>query len=117
VLVKDAAGRPVPGATVTWTYTNVQASTGSITSTTTTDANGQSSNTVFMNAALGSLFSFSYAQGSVTAQLTALPSGTTGNVGQSVTFYETVALTDQQTTPGSGSGIIQVQSTVVSPEQ
>jgi uncharacterized protein (TIGR03437 family) len=115
VQVKDATGRPVPNATIAWTFTSIQSASGSLNSTTTTDANGQSQNTLFMNAALGSLFSFSYAQGAVTATVSALPPGTSGTTGQSVTFYETTALTDQQTNPGAGTGIVQLQNTLISP--
>jgi len=115
VLVKDTTGKPVPNATITWIFTSVQAATGSLNSTTTTDANGQSQNTLFMNAALGSLFSFAYAQAAITATVTALPAGTPGTTGQSVTFYESTALTDQQTNPGAGTGIVQLQDTLISP--
>ena len=117
VLVKDATGKPVPNATISWTFNSIQAATGSLTTTTTTDANGQSSNTLFMNAALGSLFSFAYAQGAVTASILSLPAGTPGSAGQAVIFYETSALTDQQTNPGSGTGIIQLQDSLISPAQ
>src|SRR5215831_6582937 len=46
VLVKDASGKPLPNATVTWTFSSTLSASGNVISAqTTTDANGQSSNT------------------------------------------------------------------------
>jgi len=122
VQVKDAPGpngKPVAGATVTWVFNSdptTQAGFGNVTSsTTTTDANGQASTTFSLTPQLGSLFSRSYVAATITATLTALPAGIAGTVPQSVVFTESDALTDSQTNPGSGSGIIQVQASLVSP--
>jgi uncharacterized protein (TIGR03437 family) len=115
VLVKDATGKPLPNATVSWAFSSASSGFGNVISTTTTtDANGQSSNTFSLTPALGSLFGIAFVQGTITATLTALPSGTTGSTGQSVTFTETDALTDIQAT-GQGSGIVQLTDTLLSP--
>lgn len=116
VQVKDATGKLLPGATVTWTFASTQAAYGSVSnSSTVTDANGQASTTVFLSPALGALFGISYVQATITASISSLPSGTAGNTGQSVVFIETDAVTDQQQNPGSGSGIVQVSASIVSP--
>jgi uncharacterized protein (TIGR03437 family) len=115
VLVKDSTGKPLPNATVSWTFSSSQAAFGNVaTSITTTDVNGQSSNTFSLSPALGALFGVAFVQGSITATLTALPAGTPGSAGQSVIFTETNALTDLQTF-GSGQGIVQVTDQLVSP--
>jgi uncharacterized protein (TIGR03437 family) len=116
VQVKDATGKLVPGATIAWTFNSNATVFGNVgQATTTTDANGQASNTISLSPALGSLFATSFVQATITAAVTALPAGTAGTVGQSVTFTETNALTDIQQNAGSGSGIVQVSATFVSP--
>jgi uncharacterized protein (TIGR03437 family) len=116
VQVKDASGKPLPGATVSWKFASTQAGFGNVISgQTVTDANGQSSNTFSLTPALGSLFGISFVQATITATLTALPAGTTGSTGQSVVFTETNALTDIQAT-STGTGIIQLTDTLISPQ-
>jgi uncharacterized protein (TIGR03437 family) len=115
VLVKDASGRPLPNATVSWTFASSQSGFGNVISAQTlTDANGQSSNTFSLTPALGSLFGIAFVQATITATLTGLPSGTAGGTGQSVIFTETNALTDIQST-GQGQGIIQLSDNIISP--
>jgi uncharacterized protein (TIGR03437 family) len=107
VQVKDASGNPVAGTAVTWSYTDVQGSGGTLTiPTTTTDSNGMSQNTFFLSPRIGSLFATSFVQGKITA--TAL--------GQSAVFTESDVLTDNEVTPGQGSGIILVQASQTSPQ-
>ena len=86
VKVTDAAGRPVPNATVTWTVINGQYSTVSANQTL-TDATGQTSVTyssTFFQGVSGYFFSF--LQGQVTA---------TAGV-NTVTFTETQGITNPQ---------------------
>src|SRR5690242_2011439 len=46
VQVKDATGKPLPGATVSWAFQSAQSGFGNVTSpSTVTDSNGQASNT------------------------------------------------------------------------
>jgi len=74
VLVKDATGKPLPNATVSWTFTSSQSAFGNVlNSQTVTDASGQSSNVFSLTPALGSLFGIGFVQGTITATLTALP--------------------------------------------
>ncbi len=114
VQVKNAAGTPVAGATVSWTFASVSAATGSVVPTSTTDSNGMSSVSFQLAPFIGLLSTLSYAQGTFTATLTALPSGTPGSTGQSVIFTESDALTDVQLS-GQGSGIIEVATTLLTP--
>jgi adhesin/invasin len=103
VQVRDAAGNPVPNATVTWTVTtppgSVFAAQGTVlNSTTTTDANGRSQNTFFQGTPIGVTFG-SYIQSNVTATY----------LNSSVVFTETTTLTDT-------NGISQITSpTILSP--
>lgn len=71
VSVTDAAGNPVSGVSVSWTATN-----GTLAPTTTSDANGLSSNTLTLGATVGSA--------SATASIGA------GSTAKSVTFAATV---------------------------
>src|SRR4051812_42300762 len=78
VLVKDGRGIPVPNATVSWTVKNLAGADGRVISaTTTTGADGTSSNTLFMSSPITLLTPF--LQCSVTAAA----------LGSSVTFSET----------------------------
>jgi hypothetical protein len=87
VQVNSASGAPLAGATVTWTFTNLLASQGFVsTPTSVTGSNGQTSTTVQVFPLLGELSFLTYGQGTVTATITALPAGTPGGTGQSVTF-------------------------------
>ena len=114
VLVKNAAGTPLQGATVNWAFTSIQSAAANIPAQTITDANGMTNIPFFLQVNTAQLFAVSYAQGQVSATIAALPSGTAGTTGQSVIFTETDALTDTQAT-GNGNGIVEVSDTVLAP--
>jgi uncharacterized protein (TIGR03437 family) len=98
VVVKDARGTPIANATVTWTVKNLAGADGRITlATTTTGADGASSNTFSMQSPLTLLTPF--VQANVTASA----------MGASVTFIET----DGAVAPGTG--IAQISSNLQSP--
>ncbi len=98
VAVKDASGRPVPNATVAWTVTNPPGSEGRVISaTTTTGADGTSSNTFFLPAPLSLLAT--YVQATVTATA----------FGSSVTFTET------NSSVTTSTGIALIATSILSP--
>ena len=98
VMVKDALGNPVPNATVSWTAHNDKGVDGRVsTSSTTTGADGTSSNTYFMSAPITLLTPF--LQGTVTASA----------MGSSVTFTETNGAM------APGTGIAEISSNLQSP--
>src|SRR5689334_13915572 len=53
VSVKDATGRPLQGATVTWIFASTQSASGNVfTASTVTDANGQATNNFTLGPSL-----------------------------------------------------------------
>src|SRR5262245_17245539 len=98
VSVKNASGAPVANTTVTWTVKNLAgADARVINATTTTGADGTSSNNIVMSSPLTLLTPF--VQANITASA----------LGSSVTFIETDG------TVTASTGIAQISSTLLSP--
>ena len=89
VVVRNAQGQPIPGTPVTWSLTGQGSIIGGF--TTTTDANGMTSNT-FLGA---TLFNMSFTQSIITATA----------AGSTVSFTQTTSGLD--TTSGSAASLVQ----------